>query len=857
MSTFKDFFLCDIIGCKLFCQEGNLHIFVVYIPPDLSVTDFVLFIECFESYAIELSNIFLIGDFNSPSFSSNKNDTKSSSLRNMASLLNLTQLNSIPNSDGRLLDLVFSTSTHCTVSRDLCPLIAEDMHHPALNINLQLKKVSYINFAACNMAKLYNFKKANFLLLYQDIFNADWSYLYRITDVNQACEHFYSVLYDIIDKHVPLFKCKRFRYPNWYSAELRSMLKLKRKFFKCHKQLPSGEAYLNFSYIRRDVKRLIRRDFNNYIIKAQNSLLSDPKYFWTFIKEKRGRSSIPSSVHFDNSEYDRPQDIVNMFAHYFSSIFDLPETNQLQGNTFVSNSSNLPFHIQIFDDDVLAAISKIKNTCSAGIDQVPSFLIKDCSAAFLKPLCYLFNLSLNNSCFPNMWKIAKIVPVYKSGDISDVRSYRPISILSCFSKVYESILYRQIYFNIKELISIHQHGFSSGRSTHTNLMCMSQIISDTLDHSGQLDVIYTDLSKAFDKINHQILLCKLSAMGFSDSLIKLFYSYLSSRVNCVVYNGFKSNSYASFSGVPQGSILGPLCFIIYLNDVVDIIQNSQILIYADDIKIFHKIGNVDDCLMLQNDINKLKDWCLLNKLPLNIDKCKVVSFTLSYNPCQFDYHIGNSILQRTTNIKDLGVHYDSKFSFKEHVTNIVGKAGKMFGFIVRNCKGFNNVLPLIQLFNSLVRSRLEYCSTAWFPYYDYQIRLLENVQRKFLKYLYFKDEGVWPVRNYPHVVLLERYKLNTLQCRRVVSALIFLHKLLNNKIDCGEFLSGLKFYVPRLNNRYSVTLYSSTPRTNIGRRAPLYVISMYTNKMERNSDCDIFSCSTRELKTAICDKLNL
>ncbi|XP_063902606.1 uncharacterized protein LOC135122335 [Zophobas morio] len=413
-----------------------------------------------------------------------------------------------------------------------------------------------------------------------------------------------------------------------------------------------------------------------------------------------------------------------MFAHYFSSIFDLPETNQLQ------------------------AISKIKNTCSAGIDQVPSFLIKDCSAAFLKPLCYLFNLSLNNSCFPNMWKIAKIVPVYKSGDISDVRSYRPISILSCFSKVYER------------------------RSTHTNLMCMSQIISDTLDHSGQLDVIYTDLSKAFDKINHQILLC-----------------------------------------VPQGSILGPLCFIIYLNDVVDIIQNSQILIYADDIKIFHKIGNVDDCLMLQNDINKLKDWCLLNKLPLNIDKCKVVSFTLSYNPCQFDYHI-------------------------EHVTNIVGKAGKMFGFIVRNCKGFNNVLPLIQLFNSLVRSRLEYCSTAWFPYYDYQIRLLENVQRKFLKYLYFKDEGVWPVRNYPHVVLLERYKLNTLQCRRVVSALIFLHKLLNNKIDC-------------------VTLYSSTPRTNIGRRAPLYVISMYTNKMERNSDCDIFSCSNRELKTAICDKLNL
>lgn len=192
--------------------------FVVYIPPDLSVNDFVSFIECFESYTIELSNIFLVGDFNAPCFLSSTADTKSSSVQTMASLLNLRQFNTVLNSDGRLLDLVFGTSNCCYVTRDLDPLIKEDLHHPALNIDLQLKNFSCTSFPMCNSTKLYNFKKANFPLLYNDILNIDWSYLYRIADVNLACEHFYNMLYSLFDKHVPLFKCKRFRYPNWYTA---------------------------------------------------------------------------------------------------------------------------------------------------------------------------------------------------------------------------------------------------------------------------------------------------------------------------------------------------------------------------------------------------------------------------------------------------------------------------------------------------------------------------------------------------------------------------------------------------------------------------------------------------------------
>ncbi|XP_063934843.1 uncharacterized protein LOC135146642, partial [Zophobas morio] len=149
---------------------------------------------------------------------------------------------------------------------------------------------------------------------------------------------------------------------------------------------------------------------------------------------------------------------------------------------------------------------------------------------------------------------------------------------------------------------------------------------------------------------------------------------------------------------------------------------------------------MEDCLLLQGDLNNLKEWCFQNFLPLNTDKCQVVSFTLSHNFPQFDYDIDNHVLKRCTSVKDLGVLYDSKFTFKEHVVNSVDKAGKMYG--------------------------LEYCPLAWFPYYNYQILMLETVQRKFLKYLYFKDEGAWPARNYPQEVLLEKYNFNSLQCRR-------------------------------------------------------------------------------------------
>ena len=214
-----------------------------------------------------------------------------------------------------------------------------------------------------------------------------------------------------------------------------------------------------------------------------------------------------------------------------------------------------------------------------------------------QPLCILFNLSLEQDTFPDVWKAATVCPILKCGDTSEVTIYRQITLLCNFAKVFEMSLYNRIYQTVKNIISLDQHGFMEKRSTNTNLTCLTQFLSKVLDQQGQVDVICTDLSKAFDRIDHRFL-AKLSELGFSDALVNFFRSYLADRFQFATCNCFKSCLYEISSGVPQGSNLGLLFFCPFINDLNDVI-GCQKLFFADDLKIFSSIISVDDCIDLQ------------------------------------------------------------------------------------------------------------------------------------------------------------------------------------------------------------------------------------------------------------------
>ena len=319
----------------------------------------------------------------------------------------------------------------------------------------------------------------------------------------------------------------------------------------------------------------------------------------------------------------------------------------------------------VSESEVLKALKKIKPKFTKGPDNIPAFIVKDCAHIFARPLTIIFNLSLKSQKFPDVWKFSRLCPVYKKDNKYNAENYRPITIICNFAKVFEFTLNVPLTRHVQNQIVTNQHGFVSGRSTETNLTCLTQYVSEKLDDNKQVDVIYTDFSKAFDRLDHGILVQKLDKLGLSLALLNLITSYLEDRRQYVEYHGFRSFDVLARSGVPQGSVLGPLLFNIFINDIVTNLD-VQSLLYADDLKIFYVIETEEDCSKIQNNLNKINDWCVLNQLPLNVAKCSAFTFCRARNCVTYNYYLNDQELKRPDTIKDLGVTFDRSLSFNEY-----------------------------------------------------------------------------------------------------------------------------------------------------------------------------------------------
>jgi hypothetical protein len=469
----------------------------------------------------------------------------------------------------------------------------------------------------------------------------------------------------------------------------------------------------------------------------------------------------------------------------------------------------------------MCALKRLKNKMTCGPDGVPCFFVKDCASVLLKPLSYIFNLSLKTHTFPEAWKKARITPVFKKGNASDIQNYRPVSILSPFAKVFEMAVYDRIFEQVRLMISPNQHGFFSNRSTISNLACFSQYVAVALDNRMQVDVIYTDFSKAFHRVNHTIFLNKCANMGFSKNLILFLESYLRDRVQYVDVRGHKSYSFKASSGAPQGSNLAPLIFSLFINDICSSIS-SNILLFADDVKLFRTIHGLSDCVQLQHDLSNIQRWCNCNNLPLNISKCFSMTFSNKANPINFDYVLDAESIVKTNTFKDLGVTFDPKLSFATHISNVCVDAIKLLGFILRNSNDFANLDTIKTLYYSYVRSKLEYGAAIWNPIYNKYNIQLENVQRRFVKFLAFKNDGIYPPRGVPQDALLKRFLIPSLFNRRNYILIQFLFKVCRSFIDCPTLLEQVNFHCPSRAVRVSYVFYLPTPTTNFLLKAPLF-----------------------------------
>lgn len=861
-STIQNISLVDVVGAKIKTGTETLFVFCVYIPPQTPLSDFTTFFEEFGIYCMDFKNVIMMGDFNVPGFgaSSPKSGSRQvNQINNFLHFSGLDQYNSIPNANGVILDVVL-TNLHstCDVVR-AAPLLREDLHHPALTITLQGGNDLHVkNVLAGNVSVTYNFRKANYATLYEEISKINWSTLESCCNVDSALQCFYSNIFDLFELYVPKkrsYDCDK--YPPWFNKSVIILIKEKNKAWIKFKKSQLEPDLVCFKRLRSRVKASIRSAYNTYVRKTEQELKSNPYMFWTFVKNLNKDNFFPNIMTYEDQELTSPQDIVNKFASYFASNFSDSSYGLNTPSLDSCGNNNLIYLSSITIEEVLVAIRTLSNKFTSGPDGIPSFLVRDCGSVLAEPLCIVFNLIITTGCFPEQWKLSKVIPILKKGDKSNISNYRPISVISNFSKILETIIFTRISKSVDIRLTDNQHGFVHGRSTLTNLASVTQTICRTLDKSSQMDVLYIDLEKAFDRLDHNILLKKLSLFGFCQSLVDLFASYLSNRHQYVQCRCHNSNYYHQKSGVPQGSVLGPLLFNIFINDVHTVID-VDFALYADDLKLYSRILNNYDCLHLQNNITSVLQWCSDNNMKINRSKCRIMSFSKKKTLLNFSYSVGSHVIERPEFVDDLGVTFDKSLTFNKHIDNIIAKAYKTLGFVLRTSKHFLNYETTLYLFKTLVRSKLEYASIIWNPVTQTGMSVLENVQRRFLKCLVYRLDGVYPIRGFPQGDLLNRFQLHSLESRRNILGILFLWSLINGTSVSPNLLQGIMFRAHLIRSRNLELFYPETSRTNLLANSPLSWIQRLYNKLLKDiPEIDIHFDSKYKLRKKLWEYYSL
>jgi hypothetical protein len=476
-------------------------------------------------------------------------------------------------------------------------------------------------------------------------------------------------------------------------------------------------------------------------------------------------------------------------------------------------------------------------------------VLKACVDDLVAPMKFIFNLILRTGAYPTTWKKSRVTPIPKKGSKVKIENYRPIAILSAIAKVFESALQSALLPQCLPHITSAQHAFLPKRSVATNLLTLTRMVSRELDKKSQVDVIYLDFQKAFDRVDNDILLLKLGAMGFTPRLLKLFSSYLSGRKQYVKYGPYVSECYLTRSGVSQGSNLGPLLFVLLINDLSDEVRGSMVLLFADDVKLVKSIQSQGDRVGLQTDIDAVYRWSLRNKLYFNAEKCEMLTFTRSNTADEFQYTIGGVPVARVESVRDLGVLFDPGLTFREHIQAVTKSASGRLGFVLRNSAPLS-VHATRVLYAALVRSVLETNAVVWSPHESKYSLMLEQVQKIFLRALYKRIHFYYPYM-YPTLFLQGHLGYDSLQLRRLLSLAKFSIDLVRGKIDCvGLVEAFVRLFVPDwyVRARRHPLLAVPGARTRAHAHNPIARALAFLNSvLEAHSQCDLFASSSGRL----------
>ena len=434
--------------------------------------------------------------------------------------------------------------------------------------------------------------------------------------------------------------------------------------------------------------------------------------------------------------------------------------------------------ISIHVNGVENLLKNINPHKAKGPDEIHGRVLKECRTNIAPILAIIFEKSLTSGSIPSDWKHANVCPVYKKGDKHEPKNYRPISLTCICCKLCEHIIASSLMQHLENsnILYDFQHGFRSSRSWETQLISFIQDLARSADNNTQTDIIIMDFAKAFDKVSHRHLLYKLNYYGVNNNAFHWIADFLDQRSQTVVLEAETSDTIPVTSGVPQGTVLGSILFLIYINDFPEYLTHSTLRLFADDCIIYKEIHSESDARNLQQDLEAAARWEQDWLMCFHPDKCNVLSITQKQKSIKFTYKLHGHSLEKTDSTKYLGITLQSNLKWDKHINNITSKANQTLGFLRRNLK-VNSQKIKDHAYKALVRPKLEYSSCVWDPPTTNQINQLEKVQRRAARFVCGRFHNTSSVTK-----MLEDLDWPLLQVRRLRTRLIMFYKIIHHQI---------------------------------------------------------------------------